>query len=245
MKTKQFLACFLIAGSLFVSACDKAAERQKQSTVSVFGTGTVLARPDMIQMSITLSKVAQTTKAAQDEVSGMVRQVLTILKDANIEDKNITTASLNFRSEYEYTNRRTLIGQRAEQMITFSIDDIANNSEKASGIIDRLIRINGIELNQVNFSIKNNTEYFIASRELAFQKAVEKANQYAELSKLKIIKVLSITEEGNQQISSMNNRLLNQKMVYEAQAADDSGSTVLPTGELEITTKILVVFLLE
>jgi uncharacterized protein YggE len=244
VKTKQFKVCFFIFGVLLISACDKKAEQQNQSTISVFGTGTVLARPDMIQMSITLRNVAQTTKAAQDEVSRMVRQVLTILKDSNIEDKNINTASLNFRSEYDYTSRRVLIGQRAEQRITFSIHDINNGSEKASAMIDQLIRINGIELNQINFSIKNNTEYFVKSRELAFQKAVEKANQYAELSKLKIIKVLNISEEGNQQISPVNNRLLNQAYTQEA-ARDETGSTVLPTGELEITSKILVVFLLE
>jgi uncharacterized protein YggE len=196
-------------------------------------------------MAITLSNVAQTTKMAQEEVSRMVRQALAILKEAGIEDKNISTASLTFSSEYEYTNRRILVGQRAEQRITFSIDDIKNDNDKISRIIDQLILINGIELNQINFSVKNSTEYFIRSRDLAFQKAVEKATQYAELSKLKIMKVLSISEEGNQQISPMNNRLMNQQLFYDEKVASDSGSTIVPTGELEITTKILVVFLLE
>ncbi|MDR1803357.1 MAG: SIMPL domain-containing protein [Treponema sp.] len=213
-----------------------------QSTISVLGTGTVLVQPDMIQMSIMLSNVAQTTKEAQEEVSRMVRQALGILKEANIEDRNISTASLNFRSEYEYTTRRILIGQRAEQVIAFSIEDIGNDSEKASGIIDRLIQINGLELNQVNFSVKNNTEYFARSRELAFQKAVEKANQYAELSNLKIVKVLSITDESSPQFSPAP-RMSN--VMYDAAEAAGSSSTALPSGELEITTRITVLFLME
>jgi uncharacterized protein YggE len=196
-------------------------------------------------MSVTLSNVASTTRTAQEEVSRMVRQALTILKEAGIQDKNISTASLTFSSEYEYTNRRILVGQRAEQRITFSIDDIKQDNEKVSGIIDQLIQINGIELNQINFSVKNNTEYFVKSRDLAFQKAVEKADQYAELSKLKIIKVLSISEEGNQQISPINNRLMNQQLFYGAEMAGDAGSTIVPAGELEITSRILVVFILE
>ena len=228
---------------IFILGCDKKDEQQSQCSISVFGTGTVLVQPDMIQMTITLSKVAQTTKMAQEEVSKMVRQALMILKEENIEEKAITTASLTFHSEYEYTNKRILVGQKAEQRIIFSIDDINSDNEKVPRIIDRLIQINGIELNQINFSVKNNTEYFIRSRDLAFQKAFEKANQYAELSKLKIIKVLSISEESNQQISPINNRLMNQSMA-EATVAD-IGSTIVPTGELEITTRILVVFLLE
>jgi uncharacterized protein YggE len=244
MKLKHFWIYSLLLIVLLIPGCGK--NENAQSTITVFGTGTVLAKPDLIQMTITLSNTAQTTKAAQEEVSRMVRQAMAILKNEAIEDKNISTTSLAFYSEYEYINKRVLIGQKAEQRISFSIDDIDTDSERVSRIIDQLILINGIELNQVNFNVKNNTEYFVRSRELAYQKAVDKANQYAELSNLKIKKALSISEEGIQQISSLNNRLMNNQF-YELQAAasDAAGSTIVPTGELEITTRILVVFLLE
>ena len=244
MRKKHCWVFVSILAILIVSACDKKDEQQNQSTISVFGTGTVLVQPDIVQLTITLSKVAQTTKMAQEEVSKMVRQALIILKEADVEDKDISTASLTFNSEYEYGTRRVLIGQKAEQRINFSINDINNDNERISRIIDLLIQINGIELNQINFGVKNNTEYFVKSRELAFQKAVEKANQYAELSKLKIIKVLRISEEGNQQILPINNRFTNQ-LAYTQEAANDTSSTIVPTGELEITTKILVEFILE
>jgi uncharacterized protein YggE len=244
MKTRYFWV-FLALITVFVSGCNKKAERQNQSTLSVFGIGTVSVQPVIIQMSITLSNVARTTKIAQEEVSKMVRQAMKILKEANIEDKNINTASLSFNSEYEYySNRRSLVGQRAQQSITFSIEGIANNDEKASGIIDQLIQINGIELNQVQYSVKNTAEYYVKSRELAYQKAAEKAAQYAELSGLKIIKALSISDQGTQQISPMSNSFTRQ-LADATLAASADFSTVLPIGELEITTNILVVFLLE
>jgi len=244
MKNKTLLFCLLIVTIVFMFGCAKE-NRKNQSTISVYGTGTVLAQPDLIQMGITLSNIAQTTKAAQDEVSKMVRQALAVLKAAGIEDKNIMTASLTFRSEYDYSGRRILIGQRAEQSITFSVDGININSERVSDIIDSLIQINGIELNYINFSVKNNTEYFVRSRELAFQKATEKANQYAELSNLKIVKVLHISEDVNQQVSPINNRAMNNIAAYGADAGSAGASTIVPTGELEITTRIFVEFILE
>ena len=156
------------------------------------------------------------------------------------------TASLNFRSEYEYTaSRRVLIGQRAEHGIAFSVDSISNNSERVSEIIDRLIQINGIELNQINFSVKNNTDYFIRSRELAFQKAVEKAEQYAKLSNLKIIRVLNISEDVNQRALPINNKFMNQSMDYITETSSRAMAAIVPVGELEITSKVLVEFLLE
>lgn len=244
MKMKYFLVYTLALIIAVMSGCGKKSENQ--STVSVLGTGTVLVQPNVIHLDITLSNTAKTTKSAGEEVSKMVRQALKILKEANVEDKNITTASLTFSSEYEYINsRRSLVGQRAEQRITFSIDDINDDNEKVSGIIDQLIQINGIQLNRINFSVKDSTEYYIRSRELAFEKALEKANQYAELSKLKIVKVLNISEEGTQQIYPFNNSLINQQTVVARMAASEDASIALPTGELEITTKILAVFLLE
>ena len=90
--------------------------------------------------------------------------------------------------------------------------------------------------------MKDNTEYFIKSRELAFQKALEKANQYAELSNLKIVKVLTIMDESSPQYSPAP-RVSN--VMYDAAEAAGSSSTALPSGELEITTRISVVFLLE
>jgi len=242
-KSFLFINFFAIA-LLFITGCGKSSQNN-QSTISVFGTGTVLAQPDIIQMRITLSNVASTTKMAQEEVSRMVRQALAILKDADIDDNNIMTASLSFRSEYEYTNRRILIGQRAEQSINFSINNVDNDSERVSEIIDRLIQINGIELNQMNFSVKNNTDYFIRSRELAYQKALEKANQYAELSNLKIIRVLNISEDINQLMPPMSNKFMNNSMELQVLGRQDSSSTIVPMGELEITTTIFIEFLLE
>jgi len=238
MKIKSFWLCFLILiAMLFSSFDDGVSIQQSQSTITVFGNGVVLAQPDMIQISIMLSKVTKTNKLAQEEVSKMVSQALAILKNANIENKDIKTASLTFRPEYEYTNRRVLIGQRAEQRIIFSVDGIGNDNEKVPGIIDQLIQINGLDLEQINFGVKDNSEYYVKSRELAFNQAVKKASQYAELSNLKIIKVLSVSEDGPQQISPLRNEAV--------KTASMDVSTVLPMGELEITSRILVVFLLE
>lgn len=245
---KQFIAIQYLSILLvmtFVTGCNNDTGKKDQSSVSVYGTGTVLVKPDMLRMNISLSKTASTTKSAQEEVSRMVRQALEVLGDFNIEDKNIVTASLTFSPEYEYRNgRRVLIGQTAQQAILFSMNDIQNDNEKVPQIIDRLVQINGIELNQIDFNVKNNTEYFIKSRELAFQKATEKAEQYASLSGLKVAKVLTISEEGSQQVLPINNRMVNQYSAM-AEAAADEGSTILPSGELEITTKIQAVFLLE
>ncbi|MDR2807455.1 MAG: SIMPL domain-containing protein [Spirochaetaceae bacterium] len=221
------------------------AKDNKQSTISVIGLGSVLAQPDTLQLSISLSNVAPTIREAHEKVALMVRRALEILKEEGIEEKNTATSSLRFNQEYEWQdNKRILIGRRAEQTITFSINDIQKDNAKAPRLLDKMTEIDSIVLNEISFSIKDTRDLFIRSRELAYQKAMEKALQYAQLSGLSIVKTSSITEMGSPQVPVMSNSLYNQAAAQSA-AADLSGTTVLPTGELEITSQILVEFLLE
>lgn len=242
LKTLRYL--FIWVTVVLACGCNGHTGQKNPSTVSVFGTGTVYVKPDMVQMNIQLSKTASSTKLAQEEVGKMIRQALEILNSSGIADKNIVTSSLIFRPEYEYSySRHKLVGQTAQQAITFSIDDIQQDNAKISRIIDQLVQINGLELNQINFSVKNNTEYYITSRELAFQKASEKAKQYADLSGCKVIKVLSISEDGGS-TDIGHNRMVAQN-AFISESTSDMSSTILPSGELQITTKILAEFLLE
>ena len=241
MKIKWL--CFVcIIAVLYMAGCDTT---KNKSLIAVSGTGTVMVQPDTVQMQLSLNRTAATTKQAQEEVSVMVKRALRILEDAGIESRNISTASLRFYPEYDWnTARRTLIGQKAEQVISFSVGGInAGGTELVSNIIDQLIQIDGIELQQMQFSVKDTAELFARSRELAYQKARDKAEQYAKLSGMKILKTKSIAEEGTMPVSPVFNRALNTQS-FSADRGTSSGSTALPTGEMEISSSILVEFLL-
>jgi uncharacterized protein len=216
---------------------------KRQSNIIVSGTGTVFTQPDTVQMHISLSHVAATTRQAQEEVGIMVRKAMKVLQDSGVEEKNIQTASLRFMPDYEWGGqRRVLLGQKAEQTIVFSVE----NLNGVSGIIDQLIEINGIELQQMQFSVKDNAALYAKSRELAYEKALQKAEQYAKLSNMRIAGTLSISEEGLP-ISSVSNRaMLTQSATsYFAEKPMADGSTVLPTGEMEITSRVVIEFLLK
>jgi uncharacterized protein YggE len=241
MKANRFIFVILPIVAILCVSCNN---RKQQSVITVSGLGTVMAQPDTVQMSVSLNKTAPTTGEAQREVNLQVRQALALLQEAGVEEKSISTASLRFYPEYEWgNNRRVLLGQKAEQVITFSLGSI--DSGKVSNIIDQLIQINGIELQQMYFYVKNNAELYAQSRELAYRDAREKAGHYAGLSGLKIVKPLTVTEDGVLPIAPRGQ--MRNKGVGEFAAIHSaySGSAVLPTGEMEITSRILVEFIMK
>ncbi|MDR0495461.1 MAG: SIMPL domain-containing protein [Treponema sp.] len=224
--------------------CASCSHKKQQRVITVSGLGTVMAQPDTVQMRVSLNKTAPTTSEAQREVNQQVRQALAILQDAGVDEKNISTASLRFYPEYDWgNNQRILAGQKAEQVITFSTGSI--DSGNVTNIIDQLIQINGIELQQTHFYIKDNAELYARSRELAYRDAREKAGQYAGLSGYKTVKPLTITEDGVMPITPRAQMRSKGVAEFAAVQSADSGSAVLPTGEMEITSRILVEFIMK
>jgi uncharacterized protein YggE len=167
---------------------------------------------------------------------------LDILKEEGVEDKNIRTASLNYGAEMEYRDGRAVqVGQRADQAIMVIINDIINDSNKFSVLLDKITSIDRVVIRDIKFDTENKTELYKQSRELAYQKALDKANQYANLSGLKIVKTLTITEERSRDILF---GAYQKNVAYEAAAASGPSASV-PTGEQEVTSEIMVTFLLE
>ena len=174
-----------------------------------------------------------------------MQQILAILKAENVEDKFLKTTSLNYDVEYEYRNgRRVTLGQRAQQTIVVTVNDMINTPERFSSILDQITSIDKVEVQNIQFDIEHKTELFKQSRELAYQKAYDKAVQYAELSGRRIGKVLTISEVVSRDVAQTR-AFQNNLMFKEEALAMDSGGSGIPTGEQGVSSEINIVFSLE
>jgi uncharacterized protein YggE len=232
---------------LLLISCNSKVQ-ETQNSVSVSGVGTVFAQSDMVRMTVYSSHVAPTTKEAKKVVEQTMQQVLKILQEENIESKFIKTESINCTAEYKSnfeTMRSVLIGQRARQTIVVTINDMINTPEKFSSILDKITAIDRVEVNNVRFDIEDKADLLKQSRELAYQKAFDKAKQYAELSERKIGKVLTISEGISRDVTYTRMFMNNARIVSEAQATADYDGSSVPTGEQGVTSEINVIFSLE
>ncbi len=218
--------------------------QENQNSVSVSGIGTVLAQPDMVLMNVSFSHTAPTTKEAKTAAEQTMRQILAILKAENVEDKFVKTTSLNYDVEYEYrSGRRVRLGQRAQQTIVVTVNDMINTPERFSSILDKITAIDKVEVQNIQFDIENKAELFKQSRELAYQKAFDKARQYAELSGCKIGNVLTISEVVSRDVAQ--SRAFQSNQAFEDKAFSLSGNSGVPTGEQGVSSEINIVFSLE
>lgn len=211
-----------------------------QDSITVVGEGKSMAQPDIVQIQAGVSETRTTTKEAQEAANEKLNQILKILKEYKISEKNIQTSNLSFYPEYEWRkdNERILVGQKVRQSLNIKIDNIKDDTTRVTAILDKLATINGLELNSVQFDIEDKKEFFTEARKMAFEKAEQKAQELAEMGDVTLLKPIAISEAD----VSYNPPLLRNYAVMESSADGLGGGSALPSGELEITTRVNVVF---
>lgn len=118
-----------------------------------------------------------------------------------------------------------------------------NTPERFSSILDKITAIDKVEVQNIQFDIEHKTELFKQSRELAYQKAFEKAQQYAELSSRKIGKVLTISEVVSRDVAQT--RAFQNNLAFKQEALYSADGSAVPSGEQGVSSEINIVFSLE
>lgn len=233
--------------SIGISSCALVASSNQSRTASaphsitVQGMGQVHAQPDVATVNLSISHTAPTTQEARGVVGATVHSLLGELKRLGVEDSQIQTRWLNYHTEYEYRDRgRVLLGMRASQSLSIRVADLDQQPERLSAILDKMSKLEHTELEGVYFDIKNKEELYKQSRELAYNKAKAKAEQYARLSGKRLGAVLTLTEGRNDDVGQSYKVARS----YAGEAMSMQSHSV-PTGEQSVTTEVTISFALD
>ena len=241
-------AMSLLTGTVLSVSSLKAQVVNKDNTITLTGNGLVAIQPNMADIRLSISYLAPTTRESKDKVDRSLKQVLSILRQERVEEEDIKTTSLNYNTEYDYVNnKRVKVGQRVVQSIQVTIHNLAQSGEKLSTILDKIVSVNNVELQSIDFGLEKTEDLYKESRALAFGKAKEKAEQYASLAGRRLGKVLVIDEErsGDIAVKRYNKmRPLQTKAALLGEYGATKGS-VIPTGEETIESEVRVTFTLE
>ena len=212
------------------------------TTVSVSGTGIVYLKADIVTFSINVNETADTTAEAQKKTNEKMTKILEILRAFGIKDEEISTTALNFSSEYYWDNGRQIkTGESVSQTVYVTMKEI----DQFPKLADELgTKLTGISFYNVNFDSSQKEAAYSKARELAYQKALEKAELYAKSAGLEIERPVSINE-GYVSYGSANYKRNDMVFMEEAAATAAGYDTQTPTGLLSASIDVSVVFELD
>jgi uncharacterized protein YggE len=217
---------------------------QPPSTISVNGSGEVMAVSDIASLYLTLTKDSATTKEAQKLLNEDVTKTLAYLKSKNIEEKDIKSEYGGINPKYapgspiecfRYPcpqSESKIVGYTATQSITVKVRDVDSANEIRTG----LATLGITNISGPTFSIDDQDVYNDQARAKAIDDARAKAKVLAKELGVDLGKVVSFSENGG-----------GYPMMYAAKdmAVSNQASAPapeLPKGENKITSNVTITY---
>ena len=199
LSTRFLLLAAAGLAAVGLSACDSTSgptgsSDKETRQVTVVGAGEVQGKPDTLNVNASIEFVAPDVSGAMNQTSDRQQAVIDALVGSGIDRKDISTSNVSLQPQFAGGDSTTIIGYRANN----SIDVKLRKLDTASQALASIISTGGdaTRINSVNYSIEDDSQLVKDARARAFNDAKDRAQQYAQLSGLKLGKVISITESA-------------------------------------------------
>ncbi|MDD3826538.1 MAG: SIMPL domain-containing protein [Anaerolineae bacterium] len=201
-----FLAVAALAAALLVpmapdpiAAQEPAADDDQRRTVTVSGTGQISASPDLVVIRVGVETQAEEAAAALADNSEQMQELIDALQEAGVPEDNIQTRAVSLFPIYEQP--RPEVSQpvtQTAQIIAFQATNIVEvRSEDMEGfgeLLDTTVQAGGNRIEGIRFEVSDATPLLDQARQAAWDDALHKAEQLAEIAGLQLGEVWSITE---------------------------------------------------
>ncbi len=185
MKNLLLLLCLTISFSVIAES-----NFPDNRHIQIEGTGTVSAKPDMVQISFDIKSIKDNGCDAKGEVENNVAKVLGGLSAFNIKDESVTATSLYLETDYTYTedDEEMISGYIAYRTITVIVPQL----EPPKDFIEFLLSIGITEINELVPVSSEAKKHQAMATQMAAEDAKEKGQILANAFGGKLGKVYSI-----------------------------------------------------
>lgn len=208
-------------------------------TVSAEGKSTRV--PDIALFSAGVTTQAKTAGAALSQNAAQMNSVIAALKKAGIADRDIQTSNLSVNPVYGNPRVRPDGSTEQEPVIiayqaTNQVQVKQRRIDEFGKVIDTLVAAGANQVNGPNFMLDNPEAAQDEARVEAMRKARARADLYAKAAGLRVVRVLTINENGGWAPPPMP------VMFARAEMASPKAPSPVAAGELEIGANVTVTY---
>mgnify|MGYP000079536493 CR=1 FL=1 len=214
------------------------------NTISVSGEGEVFAVPDIAEFSFSVVEENDTVTEAQKIAAQRINSILDFLKKSNIEETDIKTTNYNVYPRYDYVQKdcvnnfcppgeRVLKGFEVNQSISVKVRD----TKEAGDVLAGIGELGATNISGLNFTIDDEEDLQKQARKSAIEDAQKKAKQLAKDLNVKLVRVVSFSESGDQPYYK--------SFAFAEVATLDAvggGAPEIPVGENKITSNVSITY---
>jgi len=168
--------------------------------ILVTGQGSVDVAPDMAILQLTVTREAESARAALDANSAAMNDVLTAMKSEGIEARDLQTSGFSIQPRYSYPSPKSsekrepprIVGYTVRNSLTVRVRDISI----VGVILDKSVTLGINEGGNIIFTNDDPTAAITQARTEAMKNAIDKAKTLADAAGVKAGKLLEISEQS-------------------------------------------------
>jgi uncharacterized protein YggE len=200
---KSFNRALLLVATislLVASALVRANDNEPYPRILVTGQGSVDVAPDMAVLVLTVTREADTARAALTANSTAMGEVLRAMQAQGIAERDLQTSNFSIRPVYTRPPRKTsgemeapkIVGYTVRNSLSVRVRDIS----KVGAILDKSVTLGVNEGGSILFTNDDPSAAMTQARVQAMQEATAKARTLAQAAGVKIGRVLEISEQS-------------------------------------------------
>lgn len=221
----------LVLFILSAASPGQARNHTEPRTISVSGSGTVAAAPDIATIRVGVTSRDASPKKALADNTARVTKLFKTMERFGLKKRDIQTSSFNVNPIYARRRAPTLPPSLEAYEVTNRVTLRLRDLDKLGALLDALVTSGANRLNGLSFGLSKAKEKLDEARKLAIKDARRKAELYAQEADVDVGKVLRISESGSRGPRPM--------MMLEAKSAR---AVPIAPGQQQISASVNVVF---
>jgi uncharacterized protein YggE len=169
---------------------------EKENVIFVTGYGRLFVEPNYINISISIGCRSNSMKISLEGVNADMKQLFEIIAHYKVDESLVHVVDLSLSPKYEWKKEvHEFLGYDVDQKVNIEMDATKENQDKAQKIIGEITSLKFLNDCDIEYGLKKKKEFLEKVRKLSFENAVEKAEQYAKLAGVRIIKANTIIDQ--------------------------------------------------
>lgn len=244
MKKTSFIIAIigiLVLAGVSMTAIIMSKQTNNEDRFSVSGSGIVYAKADIANINIGFkTDIRKEAAEASLESSDKMKAIITSLKDLGVDEKDIKTTNYSLSPVYKWTENegQVLRGYEVSQSVQVKVRDL----EKIGEVISQSAEKGANQVGNVSFSIDDEYELKNEARELAINKAQEKAKLMATQAGMRLGKVKGVFESDNRNYPEPMPMYANAMKDMAGGAVMEETMSTIQTGQNEIRVEVTLIY---
>jgi uncharacterized protein YggE len=177
-----------------------AADNEPLSRILVTGQGTADLAPDMAVLALTVTREADTARAALDANSAAMSEVLAAMKAEGIKARDLQTLGFSIQPKYVYPPKKSSGEREPRHIAGYTVRNSLNvrvrDIDAVGKILDKSVTLGVNEGGNILFTNDDPSSAIKEARIKAVKDALAKAQTLAEAAGVRTGKILEISEQS-------------------------------------------------